>query len=190
MTQEGYTFLTVIRDLKTPAGSAMYARCREFIKLPALPTVPEKNFFKTALSLLRKGGILCIIADENKRHGGVFVEFFGRNASTAPGPASLARRTGAAIVPTFIIRNPDDTQTIHIHKPIFCAHSSDEQHDILDATAQFTKVIEQQIRQDPAQWSWSNWRWRTQPHGKDAAAKIRKKNYFKRLRKYFKRLLD
>jgi KDO2-lipid IV(A) lauroyltransferase len=183
LSTEGYASLTVVRDLENPAGSAIYARFRELIELPSIPTVPEKKFFKAALGLLRSNGILCIIADENKRRGGVFVDFFGRNASTAPGPAVLARRTGAAIVPMFIVRNPDDTQTIHIHEPIACTRSSDQQSDIQDATAAFTLAIEQQIRQDPTQWPWNNWRWRTQPHGKDESAKIRKKNYLKHLLK-------
>jgi len=186
LSKDGYNSQTVVRDLKSPGGSAMYARCRELIELQGLPTVPEKNFFKTALGLLRSNGILCIIADENKRHGGVFVDFFGRSASTAPGPAALARRTGAAIVPVFIVRNPDDTQTIHIHEPIFCTRSNDEQRDAQEATAAFTRAIELQIRQDPAQWPWNTWRWRTQPHGKDDAAKIRKKNLSTRLREFFK----
>jgi len=187
LSKEGYTSLTVVRDLDSPAGSAMYARCRELITLDALPTVPEKKFFKGTLRLLRSNGILCIISDENKRHGGVFVDFFGRNASTAPGPAVLARRTGAAIVPVFIIRNSNDTQTIHIHEAIICARSDDAQRDIQDATAAFTQAIEQQIRQDPTQWPWNTWRWRTQPHGKDESAKIHKRNLFTRVRKFFKR---
>jgi len=187
LSREGYTSLTVVRDLDSPAGSAMYTRCRELLTVQALTTVPKKNFFKNALGLLRSGGILYIIADENKRRGGVFVDFFGRSASTAPGPAALARRTGAAIVPMFIVRNPDNTQTIHILKPIACSRSDDEQNDLQIATAAFTLAMEHQIRQDPAQWPWNTWRWRTQPHGKDTAAKIRKKNYLKRLLKYFNR---
>ncbi len=190
LSREGYTSLTVVRDLESPAGSAMYARIRELIECPAIPTVPEKKFFKTALSLLRSGGILYIIADENKRRGGVFVDFFGRKASTAPGPAVLARRTGAAIVPMFLVRNPNNTQTIHIHEAIICAHSDDAQRDIQDATAAFTRAIEQQIRQDPAQWPWNTWRWRTQPHGKDESAKIRKRNLLKHIKKKFNRLRD
>jgi KDO2-lipid IV(A) lauroyltransferase len=187
LSTEGYTSLTVVRDLESPVGSAMYARLRELIELPAIPTVPEKKFFKAALGLLRSGGILYIITDENKRHGGVFVDFFGRNASTAPGPTVLARRTGAAIVPMFIVRNPDNTQTIHIHEAIFCAHTDNEQRDIREATAAFTLNIEQQIRQDPAQWPWNNWRWRTQPHGKDESAKIHKKNLLKSAQKFLSR---
>jgi len=88
----------------------------------------------------------------------------------------------------FIVRNPDDTQTIHIHEPIFCESSGDEPCDIRTATAAFTRAIELQIRQDPAQWPWNTWRWRTQPHGKDAGAKIRKRNRLKRIGRFFKRM--
>ncbi len=189
LERDGYRFLMAVRDLDTPSGSAMYAYCRALIGLRAVPTVPEKQFIKATLGMLRSNGIVGIIADENRRRGGVFVDFFGRSASTAPGPAALARRTGAAIVPMFIVRNPDDTQTIHIHEPIFCDRGTDEHSDIYSASAAFTRAIERQIRQDPAQWPWNNWRWRTQPHGKDAGAKIRKKNTLKRARKFLGRML-
>jgi len=188
LERAGYRFLMVIRDLKRPSGSAMYARCRDLIGLRAVPTAPEKQFLKATLGMLRSGGILGIIADENRRRGGVFVDFFGRSASTATGPAVLARRTGAPIVPMFMVRNPDDTQTIRIHAPIFCQRGADDHADILTATAAFTKAIESQIRQDPSQWPWNNWRWRTQPFGRDPGAKIRKRNTRKRIRRFFKRM--
>jgi KDO2-lipid IV(A) lauroyltransferase len=188
LERDGYRFLMAVRDLESPSGSAMYASCRELIGLRAVPTVPEKRFIKTTLAMLRSNGIVGIISDENRRRGGVFVDFFGRSASTAPGPAALARRTGAAIVPMFIVRNPDDTQTIHIHEPVYCGRSGDEQSDIRTATAAFTQAIERQIRQDPAQWPWNNWRWRTQPFGRDAGAKIRKRNRLKRISRFFKRV--
>jgi len=188
LEHDGYRFLMVVRDLESVSGSAMYARCREMIGLRAVATVPEKQFLKNTLGMLRSGGIVGIIADENRRRGGIFVNFFGRSASTAPGPAALARRTGAAIVPMFIVRNQDDTQTIHIHEPIFCTRGADEQADVRTATAAFTQAIELQIRQDPAQWPWNTWRWRTQPHGKDPGAKIRKKNTLKRIRRFFRRM--
>lgn len=183
--QEGYRFIMVIRDLQSRSGSAMYARCRELIRLKAVTTSPEKQFIKTALATLRAGGILGIISDENRRRGGVFVDFFGRSASTATGPAVLARRTGAPIVPMFMVCNPDGSQSVRIHEPIFCERSSDDHADILAATAAFTKAIERQIRQDPSQWPWNNWRWRTQPFGRDPGAKIRKKFSRKRIEKIF-----
>ena len=67
-----------------------YHKSRRLIELPSIPTFPEKQFYKNALKILRRNGALCLISDENKRHGGIFVDFFGRKASTAPGPAGLA----------------------------------------------------------------------------------------------------
>ncbi|MCP4717257.1 MAG: lysophospholipid acyltransferase family protein [Deltaproteobacteria bacterium] len=175
LTEEGYHFVMVVRDLQTRAGSAAYSECRRMIDMPSLATQPEREFFKGALKTLRRGGILCLIADENKRHGGIFVDFFGQQASTAPGPAALAQRTGAAIVPMFMVRESDGSQRLIIEEEIIWERSGDTAADMQTLTALFTATIEARIRRDPDQWIWTNWRWRTQEWGKDASAKLRKK---------------
>ncbi len=186
LCKEGYNFITVIRDLKTMAGSATYGQARKCIELPFLATTPERQFFKNALKILKNNGILCLIADENKRTGGVFVDFFGRPASTAPGAAGLALRTGAAVVPVYIIRTSPGAQQIIIEKEIEFEPTGDEIHDTTQITALFTTSIEQQIRKDPAQWAWTSWRWRTQPEGQSSEAKIPKKKRLKKFKKWLK----
>lgn len=179
----GYDFHTVIRDLKTAAGSIAYTRARQLIDLPAIPTLPEKQFYKTALKTLRQNGILCLIADENKRHGGIFVDFFGRRASTAPGPAGLAIRTGAALVPVFMVRNSDSSQKIIVGREIKWAKTGTPETDAETITAAFTEKIEACVREYPDQWLWTNFRWRTQPEGQSPEAKLRKKSFVKGLKK-------
>lgn len=183
----GYDFCTVVRDLKTKAGSMAYHKSRRLIELPSIPTFPEKQFYKNALKILRNNGALCLISDENKRHGGIFVDFFGRNASTAPGPAGLALRTGAKIIPVFMIRNSDDSQKIVIEKEINWKKTDDPEKDIKNITAGFTAVIEKYVRTYPDQWLWTNFRWRTQPEGQSDGAKIKKKISFKNLKKKIKK---
>ncbi len=127
------------------------------------------------MKALSRNGILCLIADENKRTGGVFVDFFGRPASTPPGPAALALRTGAAIVPIFITRNPDNSQHITIlQRNARGRKPADAADDVRAITQLFTAVIEQRIRGDLAQWMWTNFRWRTQPGGPSDEAKLKK----------------
>jgi KDO2-lipid IV(A) lauroyltransferase len=186
LTKEGYNFVTAVRDLASRAGSAVYSRGRELIELPSISTTPERLFYKRALKVLKDNGVLCLISDENKRHGGVFVDFFGHPASTAPGPAALALRTGAQVVPVFIIRNEDNTQSIIIEKEIEWYKTADSTKDMKQVTAGFTKAVEDFIRRDPSQWIWTNWRWRTQPGGKSDAAKIRKKRPLKSLLRVLK----
>jgi KDO2-lipid IV(A) lauroyltransferase len=188
LAKEGYNFMMVIRDLKTRAGSAVYKKARELIELPSIATVPEKQFFKSALNLLKDNGILCLISDENKRYGGIFVDFFGHPASTAPGPAALTVRTGAPVVPVFIMRNDDNSQRIIIEKEIEWEQTGDTTRDMKEITSRFTKVIEDYVRMDPSQWVWTNWRWRTQPWGKSNKAKIKKKKRLEALKKILRKI--
>jgi len=185
-TRRGYTCSIVIRDPKNPFASATYTEGRRMIGLTSIFTKPERQFYKNALGVVRNNGILCLISDENKRHGGIFVDFFGHTASTAPGPAALALRTGAPLVPMFMIRNADDSQTIVIEKEMERQETGDQQQDMLQLTEQFTGRIEDRIRKDPAQWVWTNWRWRTQPGGQLKEAKIKKKRPIKKIKKLFR----
>jgi len=185
LTKEGYNFLMVIKDVKSAVGSRLYRWGRKHTGLLSVATAPERNFFKATIKTLKANGIVCLIADENKRHGGIFVDFFSHPASTAPGPAALALRTGAPVVPVFILRNSDNSHKIIIEKEIKCEITGERDQDMLNITSQYTKVIEQYIKSDPTQWLWTNWRWRTQPWGQSDDAKIKKKKKFYAIKKYF-----
>ncbi|MEI6125583.1 MAG: hypothetical protein WCQ99_03425 [Pseudomonadota bacterium] len=188
LSKKGYNFIMVIRDPKSRIESLIYADGRDHIDLHALLTTPERQFFKKALRVLHSNGVLCLIADENKRHGGIFVDFFGHSASTPPGPAALAVRTGAAIIPVFIVRSEDNSQRVIIEKEIAWNKSGDTESDMREITARFTKVIEDYVRRDLSQWMWANWRWRTQRGGQSNAAKLKKKKVFRVIKKIYDRM--
>jgi KDO2-lipid IV(A) lauroyltransferase len=189
-TERGYDFTVVIREPKNPIIASIYEKGRGMMGLRTFSTVPERQFFKNTMKALSRNAILCLIADENKRTGGVFVDFFGRPASTPPGPAALALRTGAAIVPIFITRNPDNSQHITILQEIKWHKTDDAAADVRTITQLFTTVIEQRIRGDLAQWMWTNFRWRTQSDGPSDEAKLKKSQPIKKLKKKLRRLLS
>jgi KDO2-lipid IV(A) lauroyltransferase len=182
-SRKGYTFVMVIRDPASRVIAAMYEKGRELIELRSLLTLPERRFYREALSILKSNGILCLIADENKRHGGIFVDFFGHQASTPPGPAALALRTGAPIVPVFLLRNPDNSLRVIVERELVLQKTGDDQQDMQSITAAFTRLIEDYVRRDPAQWMWTNFRWRTQPWGQSDAAKLKKRSLLKKIKK-------
>jgi Kdo2-lipid IVA lauroyltransferase/acyltransferase len=188
-SRKGFPFVMVIRDPKSRIISAMYTKGRELIELHAIFTTPERQFYKNALKVLNSNGVLCLISDENKRHGGIFVDFFGHPASTPPGPAALALRTGAALVPVFLIRNQDNSQTIIIEKELAWKKTVSPDRDVQEITARFTKIIEHYVRKDLSQWMWTNFRWRTQPWGQSDEAKLKKKKVLKPLKSIFKKLV-
>ncbi len=115
------------------------------------------------LRLLRAGEVVGLLLDQNTTASeAVFVDYFGRPAATHKGLAILSLRTGAAILPTFIIREGDRHRVI-IEKPLDLARTGDLEKDLQGATALFTRTIESAVRRHPDHWLWVHRRWKTQP---------------------------
>ncbi|HEX5757935.1 MAG TPA: lysophospholipid acyltransferase family protein [Thermoanaerobaculia bacterium] len=109
------------------------------------------------LEVLRRGGVLAMLIDQDTRVEGVWVPFFGRPAYTPVGAARIALRQGAAVVPAFAERRPDGTHLVRCHPAL------DLPADETAATAVMTAAIEAQVRRRPEQWVWWHKRWRRQP---------------------------
>jgi KDO2-lipid IV(A) lauroyltransferase len=114
---------------------------------------------KEMLQALRRGRALAFLIDQNIRAESVKVPFFGRPALTPIGPAKLAIRAGATIVPIFIHRREDGTHHVRFLEPIATARGDDP----VALTARMTKIIEEEIRRAPEQWVWMHERWRERP---------------------------
>ena len=113
---------------------------------------------------LRDGNCVGILLDQNMAtYDGVFVNFFGRPACTAKGLALIARRTGAPVVPAFIVREADGRHHIRILPPVEFSQGPDVHEDVITNTARCTAVIERMVRQYPDQWLWMHRRWKTRP---------------------------
>jgi KDO2-lipid IV(A) lauroyltransferase len=114
------------------------------------------------IRLLRNGGTINILIDQNVAgYEGVFVDFFGRRACTTPGLALLALHTKAPVLPVFTRRLPDGKYLLEIGKKVEIVNSGNRDADVLINTQNFTKIIEDKIRQYPAQWLWFHQRWKT-----------------------------
>ena len=126
--------------------------------------IPKKNAIKDILRSLHHGQMLGILIDQNVSVGDrVFVDFFGQPASTVTAPAVLAQRTGAAVIPAFIIRQPEGGHKIIYEPEIKLQKSGNRQADIQVNMQRFSRVIEKYVRQYPEQWLWMHRRWKTKP---------------------------
>jgi len=115
------------------------------------------------IAALRNNELVFIPIDQNFGTGGVFVNFFARKAATATGPVILAQRTGAAIIPCFIIREPDDKHKIIFEAELELLEGKDPQEAILINIQRLTDIIESYIRRYPAEWGWIHRRWKSKP---------------------------
>jgi len=128
----------------------------------------EKNrSAREVLKVLKDGGIVGILADHNTWvDEAVFVDFFGVPAATTSGLARIALRTDAPVVPGFLIWDaPRRRYRLRFEPAVELARTGDEEIDVRENTARFTKVIEEYVRAHPEQWLWVHKRWKTRPPG-------------------------
>jgi len=160
MAREKYHFYTVIREPKSKHVAKIFGKLRDYMEHKWIAAQPRRVCLKKMLNCLRNNQIVCLITDENKRHGGVNVDFFGHNSPTATGPAVLSLRTGAVIVPIFIVRQKDDTHKVIIEPALEFNLTGNQEEDIRHITSIFTERIEFYVRSYPTQWFWLNRRWK------------------------------
>ena len=112
---------------------------------------------------LRKGRIVALLADQDARRAGIFVDFFGTPASTFQGPAQFAYRTGSPIVCSYIVRRDDDTHEAVFLPPLYPRRGADRDGEILRLTREHTEILEGYVGRHPEGYFWAHRRWKTKP---------------------------
>jgi Kdo2-lipid IVA lauroyltransferase/acyltransferase len=122
---------------------------------------------RVTLKVLKDAGTIGILADQNTMpQEGVFVDFFGKAASTTTGIARLALHTDAVVVPGYAIWDESlGKYRLRFEPAVELIRSGDPERDILQNTQKFTKVLEDIIRKYPDQWVWVHGRWNTRQSG-------------------------
>jgi len=128
----------------------------------AIPIARGKETFRM-IKVLKSGGSVALLIDQDTKVKTVFVDFFGMPAATPAGATVLALKTGASVVPTYIYMGKDELQHMHILPEIPMTRTGDEEHDIRTNTQILTGFIEGKIREYPDQWVWMHERWKTKP---------------------------
>jgi KDO2-lipid IV(A) lauroyltransferase len=127
----------------------------------------KDDFARGLLTAMRDGETVGILMDTNMTPPqGVFVDFFGIEACTASGLSRVALKTGAAVLPGFVLWEPAEQQyVLHFGEELHCARSGDSEADVLALTQQCNDVLESWIRRYRDQWLWIHRRWKTRPAG-------------------------
>ncbi|HEY4380400.1 MAG TPA: lysophospholipid acyltransferase family protein [Acidobacteriaceae bacterium] len=160
----GYPMGMVIRRLDNPLVDRMVneIRCRHGNRV-----LHKDDFARGLLAAMRAGETVGILMDTNMTPPqGLFVPFFGLEACTASGLARVALKTGAAVLPGFLLWEESERRyVLHFYPEIALADTGDAEADTADNTARFTAVLEEAIRKYPSQWLWMHRRWKTRPSG-------------------------
>ena len=132
--------------------------------------LPKDDFARGLIAAMRAGETVGVLMDTNMTPPqGVFVDFFGRAACTASGVARVALRTGAAVLPGFLVWEPEEKRyVLHFLPELPLVGTGDAERDAIANTQMFTAALEDVIRRYPEQWLWVHRRWKTRPPGEPA----------------------
>ncbi len=124
----------------------------------------KRGVTTTAQEVLKSGGVLALIADQNAGPKGMFVPFFGRLASTYKSIGLLAIQYQVPVVIGYARRRGDRFEfDIGIADIIYPEDWANEADELRYITERYTAAIEKFIRADPSQYLWIHRRWKTRP---------------------------
>jgi len=117
------------------------------------------------LRALRDGKTVGVLVDQytTKRRGGVLAPFLGLRAWTNAGPALLALRTGALLVPAHVHPLGGGRHRLVLDPAIEPSSTGDREADLLATVTRMNQALSGFIRADPAPWLWSHRRFRRSP---------------------------
>ncbi len=134
-----------------PKLTELVFRSRERL---GMKVVPITNVGPGLARALRRGEMVALLVDVDAPGQRVTVEFFGAPTTVSAGPARLALRLGAAVMPAVVLRGDQDpTHVIPvIDATVTYEPSGDEEADVRVLTQKIMWSLERQVRQHPEQW--------------------------------------
>jgi len=160
----GYPMSMVIRRLDNARVDNLvnHIRC-----LHGNRVLHKDDFARGLLGAMRAGETVGILMDTNMTPPqGVFVPYFGKVACTASGLARVALKTGATVLPGFMLwEKAEQKYVLHFGEEIVLDRTGNNEADAVTNTAKCTAAIEAYVRRYPDQWLWVHRRWKTCPEG-------------------------
>jgi KDO2-lipid IV(A) lauroyltransferase len=147
---QGYKVTVVVEPLEPPELFQWFARFREQLGIGVIALGPEAG--TALLRILRDGGIVGLVCDRDIGGTGCEVDFFGERTTLPSGPATLALRTGAAILPTAVFFEEGGMHRGVIRPPLDTARHGSFRDDVARVTQLLASELEAFIRQAPEQW--------------------------------------
>jgi lipopolysaccharide heptosyltransferase II len=116
----------------------------------------RKEGFGKACQFMRAGGAVGVLVDQHAGDAGLWTPFFGRLASTSTLAATLALRTDAWLVPAAVY-----TAGVARWRCVIRGQMKPHGQDVETITARINRMLQDQIREQPADWFWVHNRWKT-----------------------------
>ena len=142
----GVPFATVAERLKPESLYERFVEFRQSLGMEVLAlTGGDRPPFEVLEERLLAGGAICLLADRDLTPRGIDVQFFGATARMPAGPARLALKTGANLMPTTLSFVGDRDWEIEFHP--YIAHT-----DLATITQGVAAAFQDALGRHPQDW--------------------------------------
>jgi len=154
LSLEGLRVGVVAKMPRNRPMARFFSRKMQELGLVFIDGGQRRRAAKEGLRHLREGGLLYLQLDQNPPYDEAMVPFFGHPVPTYRGPVVLAERTGAAVVPVFIVSEAPGRHVVMVERPYR------PKGDLMQDLEALNGIIEAYIRRFPEQWWWWHRRWK------------------------------
>lgn len=160
----GFPTASVARPLDNPHISKWLFGVRERM---GQRIIAKSGATSEVVEELERHGAVGFVADQNAGSKGVFVDFFGRKASTYKSIGLVAMEYDAPVVVGYARRLGDAQFKFRIGTQdiIYPDDWKDQADPLVYITQRYTSAIEAFVREDPGQYWWVHRRWKSRPKG-------------------------
>ena len=164
----GFPVNAVARDLDNPYLHAWFLKIR---RKSGGKLISKRGGGAEMTEVLERRGLLGLLCDQDAGGRGLFVPFFGQDASTFKSIALLAMEYRALIVVGYSLRLPDDFESRHwVRYEIGTEAIIDPEefgvNAVTEITHHYTAALERAIRRAPEQYFWVHRRWKSEPRSR------------------------
>ncbi|OGP93977.1 MAG: hypothetical protein A2Z19_05455 [Deltaproteobacteria bacterium RBG_16_54_18] len=160
LARDGYPTAVIIKTPRNKYITRLYYRMTDMVGAGFINGGERRLAAQQSLRQLRKGGIVYIVMDQNPPYPDIMVDFFGYPVPSFKGPVVLALRTGATILPAFIVYENGWRHKLVIERPFPLETTEDQEQAIAHNLSRLMKLIEGYIERYPEQWWWWHRRWK------------------------------
>jgi KDO2-lipid IV(A) lauroyltransferase len=148
--RQGFPLAVVVEPVEPPELFEWFAGLRRSFGFTVIPL--GKGAGTQVLRALRENQVVALLSDRDIGGGGVEVDFFGERTTLPAGPATLALRVGAPVMPTAIYFAGKSRHHAVVRPPIPLERTGRLRDDIAALTQAIATELEGLIRAAPEQW--------------------------------------
>lgn len=147
---KGQRLLAVVESVEPPELFEWFVTVRAAMGMEVVALGPDAA--TASLRALRDNGILALVCDRDLRGDGVAVDFFGEKTTMPGGPATLALRARATIVPVAVYFRPQGGHHAVVRPPLDTTRQGTVRDDVVRITQALAHEFEGLISAKPQQW--------------------------------------